>query len=86
MLVEWDTEIWAQALCACTDVPRPVAGPLHGAQGSAVCGEAGVGAEAHVVQGERREAKTQVPAAVNARSVTQVIGYCCFCSIFLVSF
>lgn len=40
-----------------------VAEGLHGAQGPMVCGEARAGAEAHVVQGGRREGKTQVQAA-----------------------
>lgn len=41
----------------------PVAEQLHGAQGPAVCREAGTGAEAHVVKGGRQENKTQVQAA-----------------------
>ena len=40
--------------------PGLVAGQLQGIQGLVICGEAGEGAEAHVAQGRRQEAKTQV--------------------------
>lgn len=43
--------------------PGLVAGQLHGIQSLVICGEAGEGAEAHVAQGRRQEARTQVWAA-----------------------
>ena len=51
--------------CPTVGQPGPVARQLHEAQGLVVHGEAGAGAEAHVVQGGRRGAKTQVQAAVS---------------------
>ena len=67
-LVKWDMELWepeplvpAQTLAALVAgwLAGLVAERLHGAQGPVVCGEAGTSAEAHVVQGERREAMVQ---------------------------
>ena len=72
-LVKWDMELWepeplvpAQTLAALVAgwLAGLVAERLHGAQGPVVCGEAGVGAEAHVAQGGRQEAESQVEAAV----------------------